>query len=205
MSVTRLIVALLLVAGVAGCSEVPGLKPSKPELRPEVFEPVYRVAAELRAAQEVGMNRGRFGELLEKLATEVSLTKDKAESDRERQVAQGYSDVLQIYKDAAAVWDVKIRIPELKQHAHEWYESHGQVTGDVKEIARVGNFEVAVADQIPLNHYPEGSTGIDGVAARYHLPVTDSNGWKTIPGDSVERIWSQARTKTEQVARMQKG
>jgi len=87
MSATRLIaVALLLSVALGGCSGSPAPKPVKTDLRPEVFEPVYRLATELRSAQEVGMNRRRFGDPLEKLATELSLAGDKTESAKERQV-----------------------------------------------------------------------------------------------------------------------
>lgn len=116
MSVTKFIaVALLLPTALGGCSGSPEPKPVKTDPRPEVFEPVYRVATELRSAQEVGMNRQRFGELLEKLTTEISLARDKAEFPKEQRVIQGYAEVLQIYKDAATIWDVKLSIPELEE------------------------------------------------------------------------------------------
>jgi hypothetical protein len=171
----------------------------KPDPRPEVFEPTYRVATELRSAQEVGMNRRRFGELLEKFATELSLARDKTESPKEQRVIQGYAEVLQIYKDAAAIWDVKISIPELNNLADQ------QPTNGVLEaIAQRSHFQMAVIDGIPLNFYPKGSTGIDALVTRYQLPVTDTKGWKTIPNDSVERIWSRARAKTEEAVKLQK-
>ncbi len=201
MSATKIIaVALLLSVSLGGCSESPAPKASKPDPRPEVFEPVYRVATELRSAQEVGMNRRRFGDLLEKLATEISLARDKAESPKEQRVIQGYAEVLQIYKDAAAIWDVKISVPELKDLADQQ-----PTNGVVEAIVQRGNFQMALIDGIPLNFYPKGSTGIDGLVTRYQLPVKDSEGWKTIPNDSVERVWSRARAKTEEIVKMQKG
>jgi hypothetical protein len=205
MTMSRISVAAVLLTAVVGCSKVTGLIPSKPDFRPELFEPVYRVATELRAAQEVGMNRPRFGELLEKFATELTLARDKAEFPKEQRVIQGYAEVLQIYKDAASIWDVKISVPELKEHAKRWFATIGKMTGSNELIIQKSHFETAVIDGIPLNFYPEGSTGIDGIVARYQLPVKDSKGWKTIPQDSVERIMSKAREKTEQIVKMQKG
>ncbi|WP_143206621.1 hypothetical protein [Singulisphaera sp. GP187] len=150
------------------------------------------------------MNRQRFGELLGKFATEVSLAKDKVDSDREQRVIQGYSEALQIYKDAAAIWDVKLQIPAMVDLAQE--QSKMKVAaGSVGSIGQFTDFKIATIHGILLNLYPEGSTGIDDYATHYQLPVTESDGWKTIPNDSVELIWSKARTKTEEVVKLQKG
>ena len=205
MSATRIIaVALLLPATLGGCSGATAPEASKPDPRPEVFEPVYRVATELRSAQEVGMNRQRFGELLEKLATEVSLARDKAESPKEQRVIQGYAEVLQIYKDAATIWDVKLSIPELEDLS-EQRSKNMVAAGSIDGIQQNYHFGTAVSEGIPLNFPGEGNTGIDALVTQYQLPIKDSEGWKTIPTNSVEQVWSRAREKTEEVVKMQKG
>ena len=66
------------------------------------------------------------------------------------------------------------------------------------------NFEWGTLRGIPLNFYPEGSTGIDTLVTLYQLPLEDKVGWKYIPMDSVERVWAQARAKSEAVAKLQK-
>lgn len=205
MSATRIIsVALLVPLALGGCSGSPAPKPVKTDPRPEVFEPVYRVATELRSAQEVGMNRRRFGELLEKLATELSLARDKAESPKEQRVIQGYAEVLQIYKDAAAIWDVKISIPELIDLADQEAKMH-RAAGSIEATSQALVFSRAASAGIPLSLFPKGSTGIDDLVSRYQIPISESEGWKIIPLDSVERVWSRARAKTEEVVKLQKG
>jgi hypothetical protein len=205
MSATRIItVVLLLPIALGGCSETPAPKPVETDPRPEVFEPVYRVATELRSAQEVGMDRRRFGELLEKLTTELSLARDKAESPKEQRVIQGYAEVLQIYKDSAAIWDVKISVPEIKDIADQ-QAKNGVEAGSTDIITQNMEFQNAVSEGIPLNLFRPGSTGIDDLVTRYQLPITDTKGWKTIPNDSVERVWSRARAKTEEIVKIQKG
>ena len=205
MPATRVTAAgLLTIVILGGCSGSPAPKPIKQDPRPEVFEPVYRVATELRSAQEVGMNRRQFGELLERLATELSLARDKAESPKERQVIEGYAEVLQIYKDAASIWDVKISVPELKMIADERVKIEVSA-GSTDSIMQNFHFQTALIEGIPLNFYPKGSTGIDGLVTRYQLPIKDSEGWKTIPNDSIEQVWSRARAKTEEIVKMQKG
>ncbi len=150
------------------------------------------------------MNRRQFGELLERLATELSLARDKAESPKERQVIEGYAEVLQIYKDAASIWDVKISVPELKMIADERVKIEVSA-GSTDSIMQNFHFQTALIEGIPLNFYPKGSTGIDGLVTRYQLPIKDSEGWKTIPNDSIEQVWSRARAKTEEIVKMQKG
>ena len=205
MSMARIIaVALLLPVALGGCSGSPAPEPVKTNPRPETFEPVYRVATELRSAQEIGMNRRRFGELLEKLATELSLARDKAETPKEQRVLQGYAEVLQIYKDAAAIWDVKISVPEIKDIAEQQAKDEA-AAGSTNRLIQNMEFQNAVSEGIPLNLFRPGSTGIDGLVIKYQLPITETKGWKTIPNDSVERVWSRARAKTEEVVKLQKG
>lgn len=205
MKSTRfLAVALLLPLAPGGCSGPPAPQVAKPDPRPEVFEPAYRVAAELRSAQEVGMNRRRFGELLEKFATELTLARDKAQSAKEQQVIRGYDEVLGIYKDAAKIWDVKISVPEIKDVA-EQQARDGAAAGSTGLLIRNMKFQDIITEGIPLTLFREGSTGIDDLAGRYGLPVKDSEGWRTIPIDSVERVWARARAKTEEVVQLQKG
>lgn len=205
MNAPRIIAIGLFSAFVSGCSVGPASKPTAADLRPEVIEPVYRAATELRAAQDIGMNRQRFGDLLQKFATEITVARDRAESPREQQVIQGYSDALQIYKDSASVWDVKFSIPELKNLADQTAKMRASVSDNNDAILRSGAFKLAVIEGIPLNFYPEGSTGIDAVVARYGLPVTDSEGWKTIPDNSVEVIWAEANRMSDEALRMYRG
>jgi hypothetical protein len=56
-----------------------------------------------------------------------------------------------------------------------------------------------------MSLFTKESTGIDALVERYQIPITDSEGWKIIPNDSVERVWSRARAKTEEIVKLQKG
>lgn len=205
MTATRIVAIGLLSASLSGCSGGPSSKPTAADPRPEVIEPVYRAATELRAAQDIGMNRQRFGDLLQKFATEITVARDKAESPREQQVIQIYSDVLRIYKDSAAVWDVKLSIPDLKNLADQTARMRASVSDSNDAILQSSAFKMAVIEGIPLNTYPEGSTGIDDVVGRYELPVTNSEGWKTIPDNSLQAIWAEASRMTDEALRMYRG
>ena len=121
MSATRTIaVALLLSAALGGCSGSTAPKPVKIDPRPEVYEPVYRVATELRSAQEVGMNRRRFGELLEKLATELFAGQGQGRIlPRSSECSWGMRKSSRFTRMQRAVWDVKISVPEIKNLSDE--------------------------------------------------------------------------------------
>lgn len=197
-------IVLLMSLTLAGCSNPPAPVASQPDPRPEVYEPVYRVATELRSAQEVGTNRQRFGELLGKFATEVTMAKDRARSAKEQLVVGGYEEVLQIYKDAAKIWDVKISIPEFREIADQQAKNE-TATGSIEGIQRNFRYQTFISEGIPLTLFQPGSTGIDGLVTKYQLRVKELDGWKTIPSDSVEQVWSRARAKTEDVVKLQKG
>jgi hypothetical protein len=166
----------------------------QPTFRAELFDSVYRVATELKAGQEVGMNREKFENLIQRFANEIAVAKDQTESPIETQVADGYAEVLAIYKDASMVWDTKLKTPDYLQMADDWDENMKK--GNAKAGAAIGkifDFKVALADGIPLNSFPDGdSTGIDSIVSQYKLPVTESKGWKTIPIDSIQVIWAKA-------------
>ena len=205
---------LLSVMTLVGCNNMAGpegggaptgkqaqASEAKPAFRAEIFDPVYRAAMELKSGQEVGMNRAKFGELLQKFSTEVSIANDKAESAAEQKIAEGYSQVLDIYKDAAALWDVEFKIPDYRKAADYEMENQklaGKVPGEYFDfcvVAKVG---------IPINLYPDGSTGIEKLIERYNLPVEDNEGFKYTPTRSVAIIWSKATEKNDEVNKLRK-
>jgi hypothetical protein len=204
----------LVIAFVVGCSG-PKEKPSdtkpipndnqKAKVRKEIFDATYRVATELEAAQEVGINREKFGTLLQQFNTEIMLAKDKAESPPEKHICDGYSAVLQIYKDAGKVWDLKISIPKLVYDAKVFTDTFA--AGDTKLITQLYSYRVATIDGIPLNLFPmdKGSTGIDDVVSKYNIPVKEQDSWKTIPSDSIQLIWAKAKEKNDEVKLELKG
>lgn len=180
-------------------------KKSEGKVRQEIFEPVYRVAVELKAGQDVGINREKFGGLLQKFASEISIAKDKAENSSEQRVCAGYSRLLETYKDAAKVWDVKIEVPRIKHEADKYYDQIGSVGGG-DSLEQWSSFKFAIIGRIPLNVYPAGGTGLDSIAERYKIPVTEQKGgWKTIPDDSVQLIWEKARDRHAEVEALRKG
>jgi hypothetical protein len=177
------------------------VEPPKPGIRKELFEPLFRVATELKGGQDVGINRSQFGTLLQKFATEVTIAKEKSETPLEREAADAYGVVLQTYKDAAKVWDVKISLPQLKQQADEWYRQYAPV----RDSGQYRGFLIAIAYGIPLTVYPEGTTGLDEIVRQYELTTTNRDGnFQTIPEDSIQVLWERARLKNDEVDKLRK-
>lgn len=167
-----------------------------------IFDPAHRAVTELRAAQEVGMKREKFQELLQQFSTEVIIATEKAQSPTEKKIADGYRQVLEIYKDSAKIWDVKVSIPSLERNADKWVDI-AIVSGTdclVKNLA----FHNALADGIPLDTYPSGGTGLDDIVNRYSISVEKKGEYRIISESSIQLLWQKAGEKMEEVNKLRR-
>jgi hypothetical protein len=78
----------------------------------EKFENLYRAGKTIGGATSVGVNYQKFGELLQNLATEISIASDKAKSENEKKLIESYREVLSIYNDSYLLWKYKFETPE---------------------------------------------------------------------------------------------
>jgi len=166
-----------------------------------MFDPVRRAVTELRAAQDVGMNRGKFQTLLQQFSTELIVASEKARSPAEKRIADAYRQVLQVYKDSGKIWDVKISIPDLKYNADKYFDFIAGVA-DTDELDRYGDFSQAVIRGIPLDVYPEGTTGLDEIVARYSIPVQKEKGFRIIAESSIQLLWQRAAEEMDDVNKL---
>ena len=144
-------------------------KGDKAKVNLAIFDPVHRAVIELRAAQDVGMNREKFQGLLQQFSTEVIMATEKVQSPSEKKIADGYQRVLEIYKDSGKIWDVKVSIPSLKYNADKYADMIGGISMDA--INNHFDFLQALTDGIPLDLYPKGNSGLDEIVTRYSIPV----------------------------------
>jgi Short C-terminal domain len=91
----------------------PAPSPDEQELSPkgidkQKFDGVYRAAKSVKEATGVGVNFPRYSELVQTLATEVSIARDKASSPGEKALAERFARVAAAYRDAATLWQHKI-------------------------------------------------------------------------------------------------
>jgi hypothetical protein len=73
----------------------------------EKFALANRSGQAVKSATDVGVVPGKYRELVQAFATEVSLSRDKATNEKERALAGEYGDALTAYRDALAVLDEK--------------------------------------------------------------------------------------------------
>lgn len=76
------------------------------------FENVYRAFKQIQGSIAVGVSYVAFIKLLQDVATEISIAKDKVESKSEKELLEIYIDVLDTYRDSAVLWEFKIRGPK---------------------------------------------------------------------------------------------
>lgn len=72
------------------------------------FDGVNRAAKKIEASTSVGINYQQFGELLQNLATEILITRDKLTTDKERSILAQYTTIVDAYKDSHLLWQYKI-------------------------------------------------------------------------------------------------
>lgn len=79
-----------------------------PKINQQSFEGVHRAAKAIDASIGVGINYIKFQELLQSLATEISIARNKVKSPGEKDLLGIYVEVLSMYHDSAVLWSHKI-------------------------------------------------------------------------------------------------
>jgi len=101
--VNRLPFLLLACLVILGCSsEGVGIKEGTK------FSAVYRSVKTTQAALQVGVNYNGLGELIQKMATEISIVEDKAKSKEDKEILNEYRKITNMYKDSLKAWGIAI-------------------------------------------------------------------------------------------------
>ena len=72
------------------------------------FENLHHAIKQIEGSVMAGVNYMKFGELLQNLATELLITKDKVKTKEERDLLELYDKVYDTYKDSYTLWNKKI-------------------------------------------------------------------------------------------------
>jgi hypothetical protein len=100
----KVIIFFIFLIFCLNCSKVDRIK----------FEDLYRAGKAFDGATTVGVNYERFGELLQNLATEISIAAEKAKSQNEKEMLKQYAIVLAMYRDSHLVWKYQIKTKRYK-------------------------------------------------------------------------------------------
>jgi hypothetical protein len=73
------------------------------------FEPLYRAGKNFVGAVDVGINYQKFTDLLQAMASELSIATDKVNNEKEKQLLALYAEAFSAYKDCGTLWDYKIK------------------------------------------------------------------------------------------------
>ena len=158
--------------GTASASApVPTAAPKRtgPPVTTATFEPVYRASKSIQGATQSGVTYIKFGELMQGLSTEISIAKDHSLNATDRELIALYDDAFTAFQASAALWKDKL---ENKREDGALFVALQGENGQMLDLPRAR------------------------FATVYELPVTDrvdgTLKYKTIPGDSFQRVWIKA-------------
>ncbi len=92
-------IAMMLfgVLALGGCAS--GIKREK-------FTGLYEASRAVQSSTEVGVTPNELRGLVQKMATEVAIARDRARTDSEKQLVTAYDEALSVYTDSLELWDV---------------------------------------------------------------------------------------------------
>lgn len=70
------------------------------------FDDIYRNAKTIEGSIAVGIDYKDFQQLLQNLATQILIAKDKINSEEERKLLDSYSGALTMYLDSSELWNI---------------------------------------------------------------------------------------------------
>jgi len=111
---------IFVLAFVAGCSG---------KVDQQKFDPLYRAGKAIESATSLGVNILKYRELVQDLATEVSIGNDRASSGREKKMVALFGEALAAYKDAETVWGTKLKATRSQLTVSE-YPELGRIVSD---------------------------------------------------------------------------
>lgn len=100
MKTLRLLILFVVATGWLYCSQV--------QVDKSKFEAVHRAAKSIEASTQIGVTYPKFAELLQGLATEISITQDQSLNTKEQELLGLYQDTLGVYNDSLGLWKTMI-------------------------------------------------------------------------------------------------
>lgn len=67
-------------------------------------ETLYRSAKTIEASVSVGVSYLDFNKLIQGFATEILISKEKAQTPQQKKMVAAFEELLEIYKDSALIW-----------------------------------------------------------------------------------------------------
>ena len=188
-----------------------------------LFDSVHRSAKALEGASQVGLDQGKFRELLQGLSTELAIVKDKLRTEPDHKVFNVYESVFMIYHDSLSVWEIGARKAELRDAVDKKWEHYLKAKGYWPDDSDLFEQKISICvawgkllDQgwIPAYQVDVSIPGqaesaatmpkskeinLKSVADKYGLSQKVEFGYAFLPSDSIQVLWNLARTKVGEV------
>jgi hypothetical protein len=129
------------------------------------FKKSFRAAHEVKASLAEGASYQQVADRIKNLSLEIRALKDKVTTDEERELLDTYSDLLATYKDGLVLWKYKLDF---------------------------SFFDSVLKGRIYVGQDVEPIVLKYRLSTESHLYKPTGQYWKSIPGDSIRIIWSNA-------------
>lgn len=153
---------------IANC----GPKPILPTPQ-ERFEGLYRACRSLQGATTAGVSYATFGELQQRLATELLIASDHASAEDEKAMIKAYSDAATTYKDSATLWKHQI-----ESSKYDW--TKGQIFQEAELVPIVAKYKLPTSQQT----------------------LRGASSWTAIPAEAVQQVWLKAEEESDKARRL---
>lgn len=138
---------------------------SGPGINKSKFEKSYVAAEEVKNSLATGASYKQVADRVKRLSIEITALKDKATTEEEKELLDAYSDLLATYKDGLVLWKYKLDFAFFDSVL----KGRIYVGQDVEPIVLKYRFSTESHLYRPTGQY-----------------------WKSILGDSIRIIWSNA-------------
>jgi len=99
------------------------------------FSVLYKEVKTTQAALQVGVTYRGFGDLIQKMVTELSMVEDKVKTEDDKQILQSYIRIVDMYKDSFKAWGISFAQKIDSRHMpYDLPEGWLMVNDDLKQI-----------------------------------------------------------------------
>jgi len=148
---------------------------SRPGIDKSKFKKSYVAAHEVKKALAADASYKQVTDRVQRLSVEITALKEKVATEEEKELMDAYSDLLTTYRDGLVLWKYKLDFAFFDS----MLEGSIYVGQDVEPIVLKYRF-----------------------STESHLYKPTGQYWKSIPGDSIRIIWSNADTQLKVIEGM---
>jgi hypothetical protein len=135
------------------------------ESPPPLTEPAYRAMTRLEAATSMAVAKTTFDDLIRELRAELLILRDLAQTAEDSAVHDSYASALEKYMDASYLW---------------------------RDMVDFSKFDWIPRGRIYLIHNLFSDKY--NLPRRQHKSPLDGSTYETVPEESIQKIWSLAKT-----------